>query len=116
MSGRPRPFDGEVGGDSGDVPNLKPSEDNVKFRCIADEAEPTSNLFGASKASEEQKKIAASDFVPREMTLRGRGLAEDRTPSRGARDRIAAQIRIEMRAITLLYSTARQVFDNPRNR
>ena len=92
--------------------DLEPSENNVKFRRIADEAERTSNFLGAPKASEEKKQIAAAYLVPREMTLRGRGLSEDRTPSRGARDRIAPQIRIEMRAVAPPDSTARQVFDN----
>ena len=87
----------------------------MKFRRIADEAERGSNLLGLPEASEEQKKIAASYLVPREMTLRGCGLAEDRTPSRGARDRIAVQIWIEVRAVAPRDSTARQVFDDLRN-
>ena len=51
----------------------------------------------------------------REMTLRSCCLAEDRTPSSGARNRIAAQIRIEMCAIALTDSTAGQVFDDLRD-
>ena len=85
----------------------------MKFRRIGDEAERGPNLLGLPEASEEQEQVAASYLVPREMTLRGCGLAEDRTPSRGARDRIATQIRIEMRAIGPANSTASQVFDNP---
>ncbi len=51
-----------------------------------------------------------------QMTLRGGGLPENRTPSCGARDRIAAQIRIEMRAVSSHDSAAGQVFHNPSDR
>src|ERR1700722_5862316 len=50
------------------------------------------------------------------MALRGCGLPEDRTPSCGARNRFAAQIRIEMRAVVVTDSAAREVFDNPSDR
>ena len=71
----------------------------MKLRRAADEVECAANLLSAPKASEEKKQIATAHLVPREMTLRGARLPEDRTPSRSARDRIAAQIRIEMRAV-----------------
>ena len=54
--------------------------------------------------------------MPTEMTLRGCGLPKDRTPSPAARNRIAAQIRIEMRAVSAHDSTAREVFHNPSDR
>ena len=82
MSGCPGLFGGEVSGDCGDAPDLEPSEDDVKSRCIADEAERASDFLGATKISEEKKQIAWTDVVPREMTLRGARLPEDRTPSR----------------------------------
>ena len=113
MSGRPWPFDGEVGCDSGDVPNLKPSENNVKCRCVADKAKCVSNLLGSSKASKEKKQIADANLLVREMALRGIGLAEDRTPSRSARDGVASQIGIKMRTVVSADTSASQVFDNP---
>jgi len=79
--------------------DLEPSEDNVKDRRAAGETERAFNLFGAPKASKEKKQIAAAYLVAREMALRGSRLTEDRTPSRGACNRIAAQIGIEMRAV-----------------
>ena len=87
----------------------------MKVRRAADEAERASNSLGAPKASEEKKQIAAVYPVVREMALRGCGLTEDWTPSRGARNRIASQIRIEMRAVASAESAARQVFDNLRD-
>ena len=115
MSGCPGLFGGEVSGDCGDAPDLEPSEDDVKSRRIADEAERASDSLGATKISEEKKQIAWTDLVPREMALRGARLPEDWTPSRGARDRIAAQIRIEMRAVASTDLAVRQVFDNLRD-
>jgi len=88
----------------------------VKFRRIANEAERGPNLLGFPEASEEKKKISATNLMPREMTLRGCGLSEDRTPSLAASDRIAAQIWIQMRAVAPTDSTMRQVFDNPSDR
>ena len=49
--------------------------------------------------------------MPREMALRGAGLAEDRAPSASAPDRVVTQVRVEMRAIGARYSSARQAFD-----
>jgi hypothetical protein len=49
--------------------------------------------------------------MPREMALRGAGLAEDRAPSASALYRVATQVRVEMRAIGARYSSARQAFD-----
>ena len=115
MSVGPRDFGRELIGCARHSPDLEPSEDNVKFRRIANEAESASNLLGTLKASEEEEQIADGYLLVREMTLRSCCLAEDRTPSRGARDRVAAQIRIEMRAITMPDSTAGQVFDHPRD-
>src|SRR5258708_35992585 len=94
---------------------MEPPEDHVKFRGVADESEHASNLLGAPKASEEKKQIAASHMVPREMALRGARLPEDWTPSRGARDRVAPQIGIEMRTVASADAAARQVFDNRRD-
>ncbi len=111
MSVGPWDFSGEAIGRLGYSADLEPSEDNVKFWRAADETELASNLLGAPKASEEQEQIAAAYPVAGEMTLRGTSLPENRTPSRGARNRIAAQIRIEMRAVALADAAARQVFD-----
>jgi hypothetical protein len=49
------------------------------------------------------------------MALRRSSLTEDWTPSRGARDRIAAQIRIQMSAAAAADSAVRQVLDNLRD-
>jgi len=49
--------------------------------------------------------------MPREMALRGAGLAEDRAPSASASNRVATQVRIQMRTIGTRYSSARQAFD-----
>ena len=90
----------------------------MKFRRISDESECACDLLSLPKASEEKKKIAASYFVARQMALCGSSLAEDRTPSCGACDRIAAQIRIEMRAVRpadVVYVASREVFDNLRD-
>ena len=116
MFAGPRDFSGEAGGGLGDSPDLKPSEDDVKFRGVADESEHASSFLGAPKASEEKKQIAASYLVPREMALRGSRLPEDWTPSRGARDRVAPQIGIEMRTVASADAAARQVFDNRSDR
>lgn len=115
MSGCPGLFGGKVSRDCGDAPDLEPSEDNVKSRCIADEAERASDFLGTTKISEKNKQIAWTDVVPREMTLRCARLPEHRTPSCGARDRIAAQIGIEMRAVASTDLAARKVFHNFRD-
>jgi hypothetical protein len=60
MSVCPRLFEDEAAGGSGHASDLEPSEYNVNFRLIPDEAEPAANLPGSSKASEEKKKIAAA--------------------------------------------------------
>jgi hypothetical protein len=49
--------------------------------------------------------------MPREMALRGAGLAEDRAPSASALYRVTTQVRVEVRAIGACYSSARQAFD-----
>ncbi len=116
MSGRPGLFGGDVSGSCGDVPDLQPSKDDVKFRRVADEAERTSDFLGAAKISEKNKQIAWADVVAREMALRGAGLSKDWTPSRGARNRLAAQIRIEMRTVATADSSMGQVFNNLRDR
>ena len=87
----------------------------MNLRRTVDEAKRGSNLLRLPEASEEKKKIAASYLVPREMALRGTSLPEDRTPSRGALDRIASQIGIEMRAVASPDSAACEVFDYLRN-
>jgi hypothetical protein len=115
MSIGPRDFRGEVIVCARYSSNLQPAENDVKFRRISDESECACDLLSLPKASEEKKKIAASYFVARQMALCGSSLAEDRTPSCGACDRIAAQIRIEMRAVASTDSAARQVFDNFRD-
>ncbi len=99
MSVSPRNFGDDAIGGANHATDLEPSEDNVKVGRAADEAERAANLLGLSKASEENKQIAAAYILFLQMALRGRGLAEDRTPSRGARNSIAAQIRIEMRTV-----------------
>src|ERR1700678_2046262 len=106
--------DQPVGGAS-DSADLQPSKDHVNFRRAGDEAERASNLLRVPKPSEEEKKVARANLLLREVTLRGGGLPEDRTPSCGARDRIAAQIGIEMRAVASPDSATRQVFDNLRD-
>ena len=116
MSIGPWDFSHEAVGCLSHSPNLHPSEDNVKFRRIADESERASDLLSAPKASEEKEEIAASCFVARQMALCGSSLAENRTPSGSARNRVSAQIRVEMRAIESVNSTSRQVFDNPSDR
>lgn len=72
-------------------------------------------MFGTSKGSEEQKQVTWTDRIASEMALRGSGLPEDWTPSMGARDRIASQVGIEMRALLCLDPAARQVFDQLRD-
>jgi len=54
-------------------------------------------------------------MMPREMTLRGAGLAEDWPPSASALNRVASQVRVEMRAITARYPSARQALDDRRD-
>ena len=116
MSIGPRDFGDDAIGGSSNFSDLQPSEDNVKFSRVADEAKRASGFLRASKASEKQKQIARSNPMATEMTLRGCGLPEDRTPSCGARNRVAAQIRIEMCAISSQDSTAGQVFHDPSDR
>jgi len=90
MSVGPRDFGGQATGGADHAPDLEPSEDNVKFRRAADEAQRAAYPLGAPKASKEKKQIAAAYPMAGEMALRGSGLTEDWTPSRGARSRIAA--------------------------
>ena len=82
MSVGPRNFGDQAVGCPSDSSHLQPAEDDVKFRRIADESEYASDLLSASKASEEEKEIAAPYFVARQMALCGPSLAENRTPSR----------------------------------
>ncbi len=112
MSVGPRHFRDQVTSGWRHFADLEPPEDDVKLRRVPHEANNAPDFLGAAKTSEEKKQIAAAYLLIREMTLRGRGLAEDRTPSRGALERIAAQIRIEMRAVASTDATAGQVFDN----
>jgi len=86
MRGGPRNFGGEFVGRSRNSADLQPAEDDVKIPRVASEAEYASCLLGASKASEEKKQVARAYRLIREMALRGGGLAEDWTPSRGARE------------------------------
>ncbi len=86
MSIGPWDFGEAASGGSRHLPDLQPSEDDVKFRRVADETEHAADLLRAPEASEEKKQIAASYLVPCEMTLRGSRLPEDRTPSFCARD------------------------------
>jgi hypothetical protein len=115
MSVGPRHFSHEAVGGLGHYSYLQPAEDDVKFRRIADESEHACDLLSAPKASEEKKEIAASYFVARQMALCGAGLAENRTPSSGSRDSVAAQVGIEMRAVASTDSAARKVFYNFRD-
>lgn len=115
MSCSPRDFGREVIGCARHFADLQPSENDVKVRRIADEAERASKLLGTSKASEEEEQVAGAHLLVREMALGGRGLAEDWAPSRGTRERVAPQIRIEMSAVASADSAARQVFDNLRD-
>src|SRR5271155_4895342 len=115
MSVGPRNFGDHAAGGARDFPDLQPSKDDVEFRRAADEAEPAAGLFRAPETSEEEKEIARADLLLCEMTLRGGGLPEDRTPSITARDRVAAQIGIEMRAVVWPESAAGQVFDDLRD-
>lgn len=112
MSVGPRHFRDQVASGSRHFADLEPSEDDVELRRVPPEANNARDFLRAAKASEEKKQIAATYLLIRKMTLRGRCLAEDWTPSRGARERIAAQIRIEMRAVASTDATASQVFDN----
>ncbi len=102
MSLSPRLLCGNGIGSWFHAPDLEPSKDYMKRPLAADEAELTSDFLGAPKISEEKKQVASRDPLLLEMTLRGRGLAEDRTPSYGARNRIAAQIWIQMGAVVSL--------------
>jgi len=52
MSVGPREFGNEAVGGSSNLADLQPSEDNVKFWRVADEAERASDFLRASKASE----------------------------------------------------------------
>ena len=116
MSTGPRDFVNEAVGGSSNFPDLQPSEDNVKFWRVADEAKSASDFLRASEASEKQKQVALANPMATEMALRGRGLPEDRTPSCGARNRVASQIRIEMRTVVVTDSGACEVFNNPCDR
>ena len=116
MSVGPRDFGNEAVGGSSNLADLQPSEDNVKFWRVADKAKRASDFLRAAEASEKQKQIAMPNPMATEMALRGCGLPENRTPSYGASDRVAAQIRIEMRTIAASDSSMRQVFDNSTNR
>jgi hypothetical protein len=103
--------DQPIGGAS-DSADLQPSKDHVKFRRATDEAERASSLVRAAETSEKEKEVAGANLLLREMTLRGGSLPEDRTPSWGTSDRVAAQIGIEMRAVASPDSASRQVFDD----
>ncbi len=116
MPSGPRNLSGQIVGRARDPADLQPSEDDVKLRRATDEAERAANLLNTPKASEEKKQIAWTHVVTREMTLRGARLAEDRTPPGAARNRIAAQIRIEMRAVATADLAVSQVLDNLRDR
>ncbi len=102
MSLSPRLLSGNGIGSWFHGPDLEPSKNYMKRRLAADEAELTCDFLGAPKISEEKKQVARTDPLLLEMTLRGRGLAEDRTPSCGACNRIAAQIWIQMGAVAPL--------------
>lgn len=115
MSVGPRNFGHEVTVRGGDSPDLEPSEYRVKFWRARDEAKRASNIFDAAKTSKEKKQVAWANLVAREMALCGARLSEDRTPSGAARNRLAAQIRIEMRAVASTNAASRQVFDNLRD-
>ena len=106
--------DQPIGGAS-DSADLQPSKDHVKFRRATDEAERASSLVRAAETSEKEKEVAGANLLLREMTLRGGSLPEDRTPSWGTSDRVAAQIGIEMRAVASTDSAARKVFYNFRD-
>lgn len=115
MSSRPRKLGGNAVGRRRDSPHLQPSKNDVKFRRIGKEAKQASDLLGAPKASEEEKQITRTNRMSSEMALRGSSLPEDRTPSRSARDRIAPQIGIEVRALASLDPTASKLFNNFRD-
>ena len=52
MSIGPRDFGNEAVGGSRNFPDLQPSEDNVKFWRVANEAKRASDFLRASEASE----------------------------------------------------------------
>ncbi len=52
MSIGPRDFGNEAVGGSSNLADLQPSEDNVKFWRVADEAKRASDSLGAPEASE----------------------------------------------------------------
>jgi hypothetical protein len=54
-------------------------------------------------------------MMPREMTLCGAGLAEDWPPSARPPNRVATQVRIEMRAVGACDPSARQALDYRRD-
>src|SRR5271163_4058578 len=115
MCARPRDFGGEFVARLRASADLQPAEDRVKLRRVADEAELAASLLRAPKTSEEKKQVPRTYRLICEMALRGSGLAEDWTPARGARERIAAQVGIEMRASAVCDSATGQVFDDLRD-
>ena len=52
MSFGPRDFGNETVSGSSNFPDLQPSEDNVKFWCVADEAKRASDFLRAPETSE----------------------------------------------------------------
>ena len=115
MSCCPRDLGRDAIGRANRPPDLHPAVDDVKLRRPADEAEPASDPLGLPEAPVEKEEQVFL-LVAGQVTLRGSGLAEDWTPSGGAHERIAPQIRIEMRTVVAPDSAARQVFDDLRNR
>ena len=95
--------------------DLEPSEDHVESRLRSNEAKRVSALFRAPERSEEEEQIASPDAMPRQMALRGAGLAEDRTPSASPRSRVTTQVRIEMRAVGARDPSARKALDYRRD-
>ena len=115
MSCSPRELRGDTIGRANHPPDLQPTVDDVKLRRPADEAEHPSVPLGLPEASVE-KKEQRRRLVAGQVTLRRSGLTEDWTPSSSAHERIAPQIRIEMRTVVPSDSAVRQVFDDLRNR
>jgi len=54
-------------------------------------------------------------MMPREMALRGAGLAEDWPPSASSPNRAASQVRVEMRPIAARNPSARKALDYRRD-
>src|SRR5271169_3525612 len=115
MACRPRQLRSDTLSRANHPPHLHPPVNDVKLRRPADEAEPASDALGLSEASVEKEEQRLR-LVAGQVTLRGTGLTEDWTPSRGARERVAPQIRIEMRTVVAPDSATRQVLDDLRNR